>query len=115
MKELNLSGKVAVVTGGAGELGRVMVRELAGCGANVAICYYNNEEGAQALKAEVEQKYNVTALAVYADVTCPDSIAAMKVKVNETLGLVDIIVNNAVIQHKWKPILEEHISQQKTN
>jgi len=109
LKELNLSGKVAVVTGGAGELGRVMVRELANCGADVAICYYSKEEAAQALKTEIEQKYNVKAVAVYADVTCPDSVAAMKVKVNETLGLVDIIVNNAVIQHKWKPLLEEDI------
>jgi len=40
MKSIDLINKVAVVTGGAGQLGRAMVRGLAECGANVVICYY---------------------------------------------------------------------------
>ncbi len=39
--KIDLSGKIAVVTGGSGELGREMVRALADCGANVAIHYHN--------------------------------------------------------------------------
>ncbi|MDP6416883.1 MAG: hypothetical protein QGG54_17890, partial [Gammaproteobacteria bacterium] len=42
MLQLDLSGKIAVVTGASGDLGRVMVRTLAKCGADVAIHYNKN-------------------------------------------------------------------------
>jgi 3-oxoacyl-[acyl-carrier protein] reductase len=54
MLTLNLTGKIAVVTGATGQLGRVMVRTLAECGADVAIHYLQNADKAAALKAEVE-------------------------------------------------------------
>ena len=110
MKVIDLKGKTAVVTGGAGELGRTMVRELANCGANVAICYFSKEQEAQALKAEVEQKYGVKSVAVYADVTSLDSVMAMKAQVVEALGPVDIIVNNSVIQYGWETVLDQDVS-----
>ena len=110
MKIIDLKGRTAVVTGGAGELGRTMVRELANCGANVAICYFTKEDAAQKLKAEVEQKYGVKAAAVYADVTEPDSVKTMKEQVAEELGMVDIIVNNSVVQYNWESVLEQDIS-----
>ena len=109
MKVIDLKGKTAVVTGGTGELGRTMVRELANCGANVAVCYYTQEQAAKALQTEVEQQYGVKACAVYADVTNKDSIMAMKARVGETLGHVDIIVNNSVIQYNWKSVLDQNI------
>ena len=49
MLQINLSGKIAVVTGASGELGRVMVRTLASCGADVAIHYLRNQEKASEL------------------------------------------------------------------
>jgi len=110
MKVIDLKGKTAVVTGGAGELGRTMVRELADCGANVAICYYTQEQAAQSLQAEIEKKYEVKSVAVYADVTDMDSVLAMKKQVGEKLGHVDIIVNNSVIQYDWKYVLDQDIS-----
>jgi len=110
MKVIDLKGKTAVVTGGTGELGRTMVRELAGCGANVAICYYSQEQTAKALQAEIEQKFGVRAVAVYADVTDLESVMEMKAQVLETLGAVDIIVNNSVIQYEWESVLEQDIS-----
>ena len=44
---LNLDGKIAVVTGGAGELGRPICRTLAACGARIAIHYHSGEERAK--------------------------------------------------------------------
>jgi len=110
MKAIDLKDRTAVITGGTGELGRTMVRELASCGANVAICYYSQEQAAQMLKEEVEQKYGVKAVAVYADVTDFDSVIAMKARVKEELCTVDIIVNNSVIQYNWESILEQDIA-----
>ena len=110
MKVINLKGKVAVVTGGAGELGRTMVRELAKCGADVAIGYYSQEDAARALGEEVGQKYGVRATYVYVDVTNYDSIVNMKKAVKETLGAADIIVNNSVVQYQWTSVLEQNIS-----
>ena len=109
MKAIDLSGRIAVVTGGAGELGRTMVRELANCGADVAVCYYSQSQGAQALKEEIELKYGVRALALHADITDLDSVMEMKRCVDQALGKADIIVNNAVIQYEWKSILEQNI------
>jgi len=110
MKVIDLKGKNAVVTGGAGELGRTMVRELANCGANVAICYYTKDQAAQTLKDEIEHTYGVKAIAVFADVTKLDSVLAMKEQVVEELGHVDIIVNNSVIQYDWKSVIDQEIS-----
>ena len=107
MKSIDLTNKVAVVTGGAGQLGRAMVRGLAECGANVMICYYSQADFANELKNEVQDKYGIRALSVKVDVTEMDSILAMKEFVNKELGVVDIIVNNAMILHEWKTILEQ--------
>ena len=107
MKEINLSGKLAVVTGGAGELGRAMVRELASCGANVAICYYSKREIAESLKAETEKAYGVKALTVQTDITNFDSVMSMHKTIKRELGEADIIVNNAVVQYNWQTVLEQ--------
>ncbi len=109
MKQLNLTGRTAVVTGGAGQLGRTMCRALAECGANVAVCYYSQADYAEALKDELIAKYGVKAVAVKADVTDADSIAKMKREVNAALGGVDIVVNNAVVQYEWTTVLEQDL------
>lgn len=106
--KIDLTNKTAVVTGGTGELGRTMIHSLAECGANVAICYYNKKDFADKLKNEIEKEYRVRAIAVFADVTNIDSIMAMKDEVLQSLGITDIIVNNAVIQiGEWTSVLEQ--------
>lgn len=105
--KIDLSGKIALVTGGSGNLGRVMVRTLAECGADVAIHYHQNKAKADELHAELTQM-GVRSLAVQADVTDQDSILRMRDTVNEQLGAPDIIVNNAVIQYPdWTTILQQ--------
>ena len=106
MLTIDLSGKVAVVTGGSGALGRVMVRTLTQAGADVAICYYRDEATAEQLLAEV-QELGVRGVSVQADVTDQDSIFRMRDIVTEALGPADIIVNNAVIQYGWVSVLEQ--------
>ncbi|MBT3271796.1 MAG: SDR family NAD(P)-dependent oxidoreductase, partial [Spirochaetales bacterium] len=54
MLSLELTGKVALVTGATGDLGRVMVRSLAVCGADVAVHYHNNAEKAEELVKEIQ-------------------------------------------------------------
>lgn len=106
MIPIDLSRKVAVITGGSGALGRVMVRTLAEAGADIAICYYRDAESAHGLQAEITAK-GIRATVVQADVTNQDSINAMCDAVVNTLGAADIIVNNAVIQYNWTSVLEQ--------
>ena len=106
MIPIDLTNKVAVITGGSGALGRVMVRTLAEAGADIAICYYQDQETARLLQDEIIAK-GVKATAVQADVTNQDSINAMRDIVSAELGAADIIVNNAVIQYTWTSVLEQ--------
>lgn len=115
MINIDLSGRVAVVTGGAGELGRVMVRTLAEAGADVAIHYFSSDKKAMALLEEVRAKGR-RGCVVRADVSSEKDVMSMRDTVRRELGDADIIVNNAVIQiHPWKGIfqtpLEDYESQ----
>ena len=106
MIPIDLSNKVAVITGGSGALGRVMARTLSDAGADIAICYYRDEKTARLLQDEIAAK-GVQATVVQADVTNQDSINAMRDVVSDKLGTADIIVNNAVIQYTWTSVLEQ--------
>ena len=106
MLNINLSGRLAVITGGTGELGRAIVRTLAQAGANLAIHYHSNVEQAEKLLAEVHAM-NVRGVTVQADVTKLDSVMAMRDRIGQSLGEPDIIVNNAVIQYCWTSVLDQ--------
>jgi 3-oxoacyl-[acyl-carrier protein] reductase len=106
MIPIDLSGKIALVTGATGELGRVMVRTLARAGADVAIHYHANQTKAEELAAEC-QELGRSAVVVQADITAKDDIEAMRDAVCTALGAPDIIVNNAVIQYSWTTVLEQ--------
>ncbi|HTG14100.1 MAG TPA: SDR family NAD(P)-dependent oxidoreductase, partial [Blastocatellia bacterium] len=89
-------GRAAIVTGGSRGIGRAIVKELAGRGANVAFSFSKNKELADQLAAEIEGAGR-RALAFQADVT--DAAAAEKMvrSVKSELGSVDYLVNNAGI------------------
>jgi len=106
---LDLSGKVCVVTGATGQLGRVMVRTLARCGANVAIQYHQNEAMAQQLREELAA-WGRRGMPVQADVTEEASVHALRDRVTQELGVADIIVANAVSQYDWKSVLEQSLA-----
>jgi 3-oxoacyl-[acyl-carrier protein] reductase len=88
---IDLSGKVALVTGGARDIGAATVRKLAEAGAAVAINYFGSEDRAAALAKAVGPK----AVAIKADVTKADEVTALVAKAVEALGKIDILVNNA--------------------
>jgi 3-oxoacyl-[acyl-carrier protein] reductase len=105
---IDLSNKLAVVTGASGELGRVITRTLADCGADVVIHYHNGKDKAEALLKEVQAK-GVRAMAVQADITRAEDVQVMQNRIAGTLGDPSIIVNNAVIQYKWTTVLEQAV------
>lgn len=88
----DLSGKVALVTGGARDIGRATVLELANAGARVAINYFGSEDRANALATEIGKN----AFAIKADVTKQSDIEQMIEKITSHFGAkLDILVNNA--------------------
>ena len=103
---IDLKGKIAVITGATGQLGRVMARTLSSCGADIAVCYNSNTKMADSLANEI-RSMGQRALPVQADITNEDSIYKMRDKVRAELGDADIVVNNAVIQYEWKSVLEQ--------
>lgn len=103
MLSIDFGGQVAVVTGGAGELGRTICRTLAAGGAKVAVHYRSSAEKAQALASEIGGK------AFYADVTVFDDVLKMRDSIRAELGAPTILVNNAVIQYDWKTVLDQDL------
>ena len=91
----DLSGCVAVVTGGNGGIGRGIALGLAQAGAAVAVLA-RNEEKNQRVMSEL-QALGVAALAVRVDVAARGELQPAMEKVEETLGRVSILVNNAGI------------------
>ena len=106
MIAIDLTGKLALVTGATGKLGRAMVRTLARGGADVVIHYHSNQEEADSLVTELDG-LGRKAVAIQADVGQADSVNAMRDAVAAALGSPDIIVTNAVIQYDWKTILDQ--------
>ena len=105
---IDLSGKTALVTGASGQLGRVMARALADCGASVCVHYLKNKAMADTLADEINAAGR-KAKAFQADITRQDSVNRMRDAINAAFGGVDIVVNNAVIQYTWASILEQSI------
>jgi NAD(P)-dependent dehydrogenase (short-subunit alcohol dehydrogenase family) len=93
--DMRLDGKVAIVTGGAGGIGAVFGRALAGHGASVVLADLDQARAVQAAK-EIAAHCG-TAVATRLDVTDPDSARAVVADVTEGFGGVDILVNSAAL------------------
>ena len=106
MLAIDLNGKTALVTGASGELGRVIARTLAECGADVALHYHSGKDRAEQV-AKTIRACGRKALTVQADVTEHESVMQMQKRIKQELGTVDLIVANAVIQYEWKSVLEQ--------
>ena len=90
----NLTGKVALVTGGSRGIGAASARALAEEGANVAISYVASPEKAEAVVTELKAK-GVEARAFKADQASPEAVEALVNNVAKDFGHLDILVNNA--------------------
>src|ERR1017187_1546360 len=91
-----LTGKIALVTGGSRGIGRAAAVALARTGADVAVNYQHREAEAQAVCREIEA-VGPRALAVKADVSKAAEVANLVETVEKGLGGIDILVNNAGI------------------
>jgi 2-deoxy-D-gluconate 3-dehydrogenase len=100
-EKFDLTGRVAVVTGGVGLLGAEFCRTLAEAGAAVAVLDLN-ASAAQAL-ADSLTRDGYRALAVPADITEPDSVHAAADQVLSAFGRIDILVNSAALDPKFDP------------
>lgn len=100
----NLSGKVALVTGGSRGIGRGVALALAQAGADVAINYVASEQEAEKVAGEVKN-FGRRSMIVRADVSQKKEVEFMVGEVINKLGRIDILVNNAGIL-SYEPFLE---------
>lgn len=101
MDMFDLTGKVAIVTGGNGGIGFGMARGMARAGARIAVVGRNEEKSAQAVQEL--RDLNAEALAFRADVTDADAVSDMADAVSEAFGRIDILVNNAGTNIRKRP------------
>ncbi len=111
LKKDALAGEVAVVTGGAGNVGLGTVRSLAWLGAKVVIADVTPEPGKAAEELVDSENGPGTALFVETDVSDEASMKAMAEKAFDKFGKVDILVNNAMAMSLGRPILSTTVDQ----
>jgi len=90
----SLAGKRALVTGSSRGVGAATARHLAAAGATVVVNYRAKAPRAEKVVADIEAAGGA-AFAIGADLTAPDSLAALAESVRERLGRLDILVLNA--------------------
>ncbi|MDP6822926.1 MAG: glucose 1-dehydrogenase [Dehalococcoidia bacterium] len=97
----NLKGKVALVTGGNGGIGKGIALGLARAGANVAVAARNQDKSAGAV-AELEA-VGVEAISISCDVTDGSAVSAAVADCVERFGGLDIVVNNSGVNVRKLP------------
>ncbi|MBO4305510.1 MAG: SDR family NAD(P)-dependent oxidoreductase, partial [Lentisphaeria bacterium] len=90
----DLHGRTAVITGGAGYLGRTMAHTLAEAGANIAIVDIR-QEGVDQICADLKEKWGVHTCGLVVDLEKEEEVRTIPGKVAEALGSLDILMNNA--------------------
>lgn len=99
----DLSGKVAVITGGAGLLGRKHAEALMEFGANCVIADVSLEQ-AQRVAEELSDRYEGTAIADNCNITDPKAVRDLLEKILSQYGCIDILINNAANNPKFEDI-----------
>ncbi len=117
---MSISGKTAVVTGSNSGIGLGIARELAKLGANVVINSFTDDKADHGLAAEIAEETGANVAYIQADMSNGDQCRALVTKAAETFGSVDVLVNNAGIQHvakidefpveKWNAIIAINLS-----
>ncbi|NLJ36001.1 MAG: 3-oxoacyl-[acyl-carrier-protein] reductase [candidate division WS1 bacterium] len=113
---LNLTDRVAMITGGAGGLGLALADRLATLGANVVVNDIPQAEEAAERVAEMVRKHGRKALVALGSVTSADDVGKTVDSVLEEFGKIDILINNAGItrdgllirmsEQDWDMVLE---------
>jgi NAD(P)-dependent dehydrogenase (short-subunit alcohol dehydrogenase family) len=111
LKRDALAGDVAVVTGGAGNVGLGTARSLAWLGAKVVIADVTPEPGKAAEELINNENGPGTALFVETDVSDEASMKSMAKQAFDTFGKVDILINNAMPMSLGAPVLSSTVYQ----
>ena len=101
---LNLSGRVALITGGSRGIGRAIAMRLAEHGMDVVVNYVRHRKDAQDTATEVE-KFGRRCLLVKANVAKEDDVKEMFTTIEKEFGRLDVLVSNAA-SGVLKPALE---------
>jgi 3-oxoacyl-[acyl-carrier protein] reductase len=108
-------GRVALVTGGSGGIGQATVAALAAAGHRVAVGYGANRESAEKVAAGLDES-----IVVQVDVTDPASVDAAFKEVEDQLGPVEVLVNNAGVNadglllrmsdDQWQKVIQANLT-----
>ena len=96
IKQFDLSGRSAIITGGSKGLGKAMAAGLASAGANVLVSSRHGDEAAAAAE-EIARDHGQQAISIEADVSSPEQVEAMVQASLDAFGKIDILINNAGI------------------
>lgn len=115
-----LNGKSAIVTGSTSGIGLAIAQGLAARGVNVMINGFGDAGAIEAMRSRLEREHGVKAVYSSADMMNPAQVHSMVAQAAQLLGSVDIIVNNAGVQHvapvhefpldKWDAIIAINLS-----
>ncbi len=115
-----LKGKTAVVTGSTSGIGLATARALAQDGANIMLNGFGDKTEIEKIRTGIEKEFGVKARYSAADMTKPTEIADMIGTTEKEFGALDVLVNNAGIQHvaniedfpieKWDAIIAINLS-----
>jgi 3-hydroxybutyrate dehydrogenase len=115
-----LKGKTALVTGSTSGIGLAIARALAQDGADVMLNGFGDRAEIEKTRAGIEKEFGVKARYSPADMTKPAEIAAMVEATEKEFGALDVLINNAGIQHvaniedfpveKWDSIIAINLS-----
>ncbi|GAB3884918.1 SDR family NAD(P)-dependent oxidoreductase [Spirosoma agri] len=96
IKQFDLTGKAAIITGGSKGLGLAMAAGLASAGASVMLVNRNADEGAEAAR-QLARDFGTNAISYSADITDITQTEAMAKAAMEAFGQIDILINSAGI------------------
>ena len=115
-----LSGRSAIITGSTSGIGLGVARAMARAGANVVLNGFGDAGEIENIRSGIEAEFGVVARYSPANMMKPDEIRAMVAETEQALGAVDVLVNNAGIQHvapidefptdKWDAIIAINMS-----
>jgi 3-hydroxybutyrate dehydrogenase len=115
-----LKGKTALVTGSTSGIGLAIAHALAKDGAHVMLNGFGDKAAIEAERAGLEKAFGIKALYSPADMSKPAEIAAMVAETEKAFGSLDVLVNNAGIQHvaniedfpveKWDAVIAINLS-----
>lgn len=118
--QTRLNGKTAIVTGSTSGIGLGIAHAFASAGMNVVLNGFGDRESVEATRSEIERMFGVRASYSAADMSKPQEIRRMVEEAELAFGQVDVLVNNAGIQHveaietfppeKWDAIIAIDLS-----